>query len=47
MSNLGLILAMRDKGIKTVQTAVGDRYVLEEMRASNYVLGGEQFRPHY
>lgn len=42
MSNLGLILAMRDKGIKTVQTAVGDRYVLEEMRASDYVLGGEQ-----
>lgn len=42
MSNLGLILAMRDKGIKTVQTAVGDRYVLEEMRVSDYVLGGEQ-----
>src|SRR6478736_9187597 len=31
MSNLGLILAMRDAGIRTVQTAVGDRYVLEEM----------------
>ncbi|MDU0968233.1 MAG: phosphoglucosamine mutase [Actinomycetaceae bacterium] len=42
MSNLGLILAMRDKGIKTVQTAVGDRYVLEEMVKSGYVIGGEQ-----
>lgn len=42
MSNLGLILAMKEKGIKTVQTAVGDRYVLEEMRKSGYVLGGEQ-----
>jgi len=42
MSNLGLILAMRDAGIRTVQTAVGDRYVLEEMRARGYGLGGEQ-----
>jgi phosphoglucosamine mutase len=42
MSNLGLILAMRDAGISTVQTAVGDRYVLEEMRANGYGLGGEQ-----
>jgi phosphoglucosamine mutase len=42
MSNLGLILAMRDAGITTVQTAVGDRYVLEEMRAHGYGLGGEQ-----
>lgn len=42
MSNLGLILAMKEKGIETVQTAVGDRYVLEEMRKSGYVLGGEQ-----
>ncbi|MDO5746867.1 MAG: phosphoglucosamine mutase [Actinomycetaceae bacterium] len=42
MSNLGLLLAMKEKGIKTVQTAVGDRYVLEEMRNSGYVLGGEQ-----
>jgi len=42
MSNLGLILAMRDAGITTVQTAVGDRYVLEEMRANGYGLGGEQ-----
>ena len=42
MSNLGLILAMREVGIKTVQTGVGDRYVLEEMLASGYSLGGEQ-----
>lgn len=42
MSNLGLLLAMRREGIRTVQTAVGDRYVLEEMLASGYVLGGEQ-----
>ena len=34
MTNLGLILAMRERGINTVQTAVGDRYVLEEMRAN-------------
>ena len=42
MSNLGLILAMREAGIATVQTAVGDRYVLEAMRMGGYVLGGEQ-----
>lgn len=42
MSNLGLILAMRDQGIKTIQTAVGDRYVLEAMREGGYALGGEQ-----
>lgn len=42
MSNLGLILAMRAAGITTVQTGVGDRYVLEAMREGNHVLGGEQ-----
>lgn len=42
MSNLGLILAMREAGIATVQTAVGDRYVLEQMKAGGYCLGGEQ-----
>ena len=42
MSNLGLILAMRERGITTVQTAVGDRYVLEEMRTGGFGLGGEQ-----
>ena len=42
MSNLGLILAMRDHDIRTVQTGVGDRYVLEKMLAGGYTLGGEQ-----
>ncbi len=42
MSNLGFVRAMRDAGIAVVQTAVGDRYVLEAMRAGGHVLGGEQ-----
>jgi len=42
MSNLGLHLAMRDAGINMRTTAVGDRYVLEELRAGGYTLGGEQ-----
>lgn len=42
MSNLGFTHAMRDAGITVVQTKVGDRYVLEEMRASGYSIGGEQ-----
>jgi phosphoglucosamine mutase len=42
MSNLGLHQAMSAAGIRVVQTAVGDRYVLEEMRAHDYRLGGEQ-----
>jgi phosphoglucosamine mutase len=42
MSNLGFVQAMRDAGIKVLQTAVGDRYVLEAMRAGGHVLGGEQ-----
>ncbi len=42
MSNLGLRLGMEAAGIKVATTAVGDRYVLEEMRAYGYVLGGEQ-----
>src|SRR5690625_1315227 len=42
MSNLGLLQAMQEAGISTVQTAVGDRYVLEEMHAGGYSLGGEQ-----
>ncbi|PXY32220.1 phosphoglucosamine mutase [Prauserella muralis] len=42
MSNLGLHLAMRDHGVTLRTTAVGDRYVLEELRAGGYSLGGEQ-----
>ena len=42
MSNLGLRLAMEREGVRTVQTAVGDRYVLEEMRRGGFSLGGEQ-----
>ncbi|MBY6363129.1 phosphoglucosamine mutase [Rhodococcoides corynebacterioides] len=42
MSNLGLHIAMREAGITVRTTAVGDRYVLEELRAGDYGLGGEQ-----
>ncbi len=42
MSNLGLHLAMRSAGIDVRTTGVGDRYVLEELRAGQYSLGGEQ-----
>ena len=42
MSNLGLKLALKEMGIDTVQTNVGDRYVLEEMLRGDYSLGGEQ-----
>lgn len=42
MSNLGLLQAMEREGIAVKQTAVGDRYVLEEMRRAGYSLGGEQ-----
>ncbi|MFH9400058.1 phosphoglucosamine mutase [Streptomyces sp. NPDC017638] len=42
MSNLGFKLAMERSGIRLVQTAVGDRYVLEEMKEHGYALGGEQ-----
>jgi phosphoglucosamine mutase len=42
MSNLGLHLAMRDQGITMRTTAVGDRYVLEELRTGGFTLGGEQ-----
>jgi phosphoglucosamine mutase len=42
MSNLGLHHAMRAAGISVLTTAVGDRYVLEELRARGLSLGGEQ-----
>ncbi|WP_327087677.1 phosphoglucosamine mutase [Nonomuraea sp. NBC_01738] len=42
MSNLGFKLAMREAGINVIETAVGDRYVLERMKAEGYNLGGEQ-----
>src|SRR5690606_20855147 len=42
MSNLGFKQAMAAEGVRVVETAVGDRYVLEAMRAGSYTLGGEQ-----
>ena len=42
MSNMGLDLALKKLGIQNVKTKVGDRYVLENMLANNYSLGGEQ-----
>jgi len=42
MSNLGFHKAMKAHGIAVAETAVGDRYVLERMRAESLTLGGEQ-----
>ncbi len=42
MSNEGFRLAMREAGITVVDTAVGDRYVLEAMKDGGFSLGGEQ-----
>ena len=42
MSNLGLEVALMAEGIGMLRTAVGDKYVLEEMMASDLMLGGEQ-----
>lgn len=42
MANLGFVRAMEDLGIAVKQTKVGDRYVLEEMLAGGFALGGEQ-----
>ena len=42
MSNIGLDIALKDCGCKSVKTNVGDRYVLEEMLKEGYNLGGEQ-----
>ena len=45
MSNLGLERALAEVGGRLVRTAVGDRYVVEEMRRHGYNFGGEQSRP--
>ena len=42
MTNMGLDLYLKENDMNIIKTAVGDRYILEEMIASNYVLGGEQ-----
>lgn len=42
MSNEGLVRAMSEHGIQVRRSKVGDRYVLEEMRAGGFTLGGEQ-----
>lgn len=42
MSNLGFYKAAKTEGFHTVQTAVGDRYVVEAMKQGGYTLGGEQ-----
>lgn len=42
MSNIGLELALRDAGLSMVRTAVGDKYVMEEMLKRGAALGGEQ-----
>ena len=42
MSNSGLTKALKAKGIKNVQTKVGDRFVFEKMQQDGYSLGGEQ-----
>ena len=42
MSNIGFYKAIEENGLQSVKTAVGDRYVVEEMRKNNYSLGGEQ-----
>ena len=42
MSNLGVDIMAKDKGIKLVKTKVGDRYVIEAMKKDGFVLGGEQ-----
>jgi phosphoglucosamine mutase len=42
MSNIGLEIALRDRGIDLIRTAVGDKYVMEEMVKRGLALGGEQ-----
>ena len=42
MSNIGLEIALRSKGVELTRTAVGDKYVLDELLASGSEIGGEQ-----
>ncbi|OLS02063.1 phosphoglucosamine mutase [Tissierella creatinophila] len=42
MTNMGLDIYLKEMGMNIVKTTVGDRYVLEEMLQSDFVLGGEQ-----
>ncbi|MBX9703926.1 MAG: phosphoglucosamine mutase [Silvanigrellaceae bacterium] len=42
MSNKGLDVCMQEAGIKVIRSQVGDKYVMEEMRKQNLILGGEQ-----
>jgi phosphoglucosamine mutase len=42
MTNFGFHTAMRDAGVQVATTAVGDRYVLEELRRRGWGIGGEQ-----
>ena len=42
MSNLGFNIAMKERDIDVIAAAVGDRYVLEEMRTGGFTIGGEQ-----
>ena len=42
MSNIGFYKAIEENGLQSIKTAVGDRYVVEEMRNNDYSLGGEQ-----
>ncbi len=42
MSNIGLEIALRERGIDMIRTAVGDKYVMEEMTRRGLALGGEQ-----
>jgi phosphoglucosamine mutase len=42
MSNMGLELFLKERGLDLIRTQVGDRYVVERMRADGYNVGGEQ-----
>ncbi len=42
MSNIGLEIALRERGIGLIRTSVGDKYVMEEMVTHGFALGGEQ-----